>query len=66
MERSSTSLLLHLSISFITVSSLNLVHLRPSVCRVPQKLDKIGFILLVGLEWTGWSRSLARLVELLA
>jgi hypothetical protein len=66
MERSSTSLLLHLSISLITVSSLNLVHLRPSVCRVPQKLDKIGFILLVGLEWTGWSRSLARLVESLA
>lgn len=66
MERSSTSLLLHLSISLSTVSSLNLVHVRPSVCRVPQKLDKIGFILLVGLEWTGWSRSLARLVELLA
>ena len=66
MERSSTSLLLHLSISLSIVSSLNLVHLRPSVCRVPQKLDKIGFILLVGLEWTGWSRSLARLVELLA
>jgi hypothetical protein len=64
MERSSTSLLLHLSISLATVSSLNLVHLRPSVCRVPQKLDRIGFILFVGLEWTGWSRSLARLVEL--
>jgi len=64
MERSSISLLLHLSISLTTVSPLNLVHLRPSVCRVTQKLDRIGFILLVGLEWTGWSHSLARLVEL--
>lgn len=64
MEWSSTSLLFAFNISLTTVSSLNLVHLTLSVCRVLKKLDRIGFILFAGLEWTGWSPSLARLVEL--